>query len=286
MRIFSTFAAIFMVFFIQGCEIVVSDSTASSGAAEDSGSGGSSGSGGDSGSSGGDSGSGASSISPPLSSDAHFASFLSFNATISDSLGSLNVDNSSSVTLLDSGDSKRLKTADFDGTQQLIVERTGSYEFYTYDRNFIVSAWFKTSAAASQAILDSLGTNGDRFFMELKADGTVGGYFTTQASTGNCWVVLESAAGLNDNQWHHVALIRNGARTGELYVDNTLVASDVNNGGCGSVGVDTVGDLFIGSRADSTRYFTGQIDDVYFSQLPSGSPIVPDSTDVDELFGQ
>jgi len=73
---------------------------------------------------------------------------------------------------------------------------------------------------------------------------------------------MASSSTYNDGAEHTFFAVRDNARTGKLYVDNTLVAEDTdNNGSAGSIDIAT--DLAVGyNLVTNGSHFTGEIRDI------------------------
>lgn len=103
--------------------------------------------------------------------------------------------------------------------------------------NFAVSLWFKT--AEKERYFDIIGNRTDgshgNFFSlrmtgvhESIAEGTLVAELD-QDETGSNYLPIQSAiSGLNDNKWHHVAVVRDGNYI-KLYVDGRISASRASN---------------------------------------------------------
>lgn len=80
-------------------------------------------------------------------------------------------------------------------------------------------------------------------------------------ATGDAKVTIDGQAGVNDNRWHHLVVVRNGPYSAQLYVDGVLDSS-ASTPPSESASVQTTGPLLIG--AGNQTFFAGQIDDVRF----------------------
>nr|WP_244542595.1 LamG domain-containing protein [Actinomyces glycerinitolerans] len=130
---------------------------------------------------------------------------------------------------------------------------------------FSVEAWFRTSSSSGGEIVgfssrnDRDGQNKDRMIY-LSNNGTIS-YMLYPGSTR----VVSSAAGYNDNAWHHVVATTDGASGTVLYVDGEAVAADAamtsgqSYNGYWRIGGDTNSGL---PNAGSSGYLAGAIDEV------------------------
>ncbi|WP_089354861.1 LamG-like jellyroll fold domain-containing protein [Ekhidna lutea] len=111
---------------------------------------------------------------------------------------------------------------EFDGSAQY-VEIADAPQF-DIDTAWTIEAWIKTPSTGQQNIVSQVsGNTGYAFF---KSGGTL--YFQYYSSGGfqNGGTALDIAAGIDDDQWHHVAVSQNGSN-GKIYVDGSPVL-DVN----------------------------------------------------------
>jgi len=143
----------------------------------------------------------------------------------------------------------------FDGHQNYVsmpMSVTSPYSFAT--NNFSISLWFKTNQ--STGTLFMVGNNSQDYYSMYMNGGRL--YFNY--STGDVQS-MNSSTLYNDNRWHHAVGIRNGVRTGLLYVDNVLVAEDSDNGGS-LTGIDILSNTFyIGRDYSGTSYYNGMVDE-------------------------
>ncbi len=125
---------------------------------------------------------------------------------------------------------------------------------------YTVSAWFKT--AENAGTIFSFRENpqsSDYYMLRILNTGQLR-FFYTNGPGANGDMLTDSV--FNDNNWHHVVAVRDGPRTGQLYIDGELVAVDSNNGGSWG-GIDQPHVIAIGRNAQgSSDYFSGSIDDI------------------------
>ncbi|SDM92382.1 LamG domain-containing protein [Actinomyces ruminicola] len=130
---------------------------------------------------------------------------------------------------------------------------------------FTVEAWFRTGSTSGGEIVgfssrsDSEGGNKDRM-LYMSNNGTIN-YMLYPGSAK----VISSAAGYNDNAWHHVVATTDPTTGSVLYLDGEAVASDaaMTSGqsytGYWRIGGDTNSGL---PNAGSSGYLAGSIDEV------------------------
>jgi len=149
----------------------------------------------------------------------------------------------------------------FDSQNDYVQIRGGDTSFADFNSsNFTVELWVKTT----------------------DSDGTLIGASNTNTGTGDYWRVwlenglvkfnfqpgdntqppASSIHKINDNSWHHIAVVRESLYVGKLYLDGVLVGNINLNAKSNSIDINS--DLIIGqwvSLADQFQY-TGKIDEV------------------------
>ncbi|WP_075343890.1 LamG-like jellyroll fold domain-containing protein [Tenacibaculum agarivorans] len=150
---------------------------------------------------------------------------------------------------------------DFDGVDDHIsVNHNSSFNTNT----FTIETYFKTSSTtAGQSILakyDATGING--FSMYLSSSGVLRFEYAVPNSETTS---LSNASGLNDGNWHHVALaFGNGKLT--FYIDGVL-DNEITFSNVPETPTNTES-LSIGYSEFNTVYFNGEIDEVrYWSRV-------------------
>lgn len=158
-------------------------------------------------------------------------------------------------------DTARRPDTDAGGSRALVFDGSDDYVAISDPMfgtgNFSISAWFKTSGGGRQAIVNSYTTSGDvGIILDVLSGGKV--RFAVAQHTGTNLILVDSAASYNDGQWHFVLAIRNGAASGQLYVDGTPLAVT----GIGNTNVNT-GAMRLGAVVSGySGFMTGRIDDV------------------------
>jgi hypothetical protein len=142
---------------------------------------------------------------------------------------------------------------DFDGVNDYVLISNPVSSVFTLE------AWIKTSAISSSGTLAWLG---DAIFGS-DAPGYVNDFNFTILNNqlafydGDINISTYGTTILNDNVWHHIAVIRNGAvGTTTLYVDGLFNGTST----CNNVPLDAHPVIGIGNSFTG-RYFDGQIDD-------------------------
>lgn len=137
------------------------------------------------------------------------------------------------------------------------------------DRCF--SAWLKTTSTSAGTIICYAGTSSSRLECNMLATGEL------EVGVGTVRTPIVGTS-LNDDAWHHVAMVFNGTDT-RFYLDGSLVHT---GGAIGSFSSAT--ELTVGNRhsSNSNNYFTGEVYDVILEQ--GGTAWT--STDVGDLYAE
>ena len=144
----------------------------------------------------------------------------------------------------------------FDGTGDwLTVPFNDGWSFGL--NNFTVECWFRTSSTNQYASLvsaDGTGINGWSFLLNPVAnDGKLTFYEPNLAPS----LLSTATGGLNNNQWHHAALVKNGTLL-SIYVNGISSASLTTSASASLPGTLYVG----GSVVGGSRALNGYIDDL------------------------
>jgi len=146
----------------------------------------------------------------------------------------------------------------FDGTGDYLTMADDAV-FALGTNNFTIEAWVLPQNSAANSFWfnqweTSAASDTNSSFVLSITSGKFQGAVTYGGSTSQ--VTLPGSSSVLDNQWYHVALVRNGSSL-TLYVNGqsentspTLGGSSVNNSNL---------TLFIGSRRDGTRTFQGYV---------------------------
>lgn len=189
------------------------------------------------------------------SSDSTLLAYFPFNGNAIDESGNGNDGTVFGASLVADRFSITTSAYQFNG-QDYIELSGGSRDIFPYS----VSAWFKT--AENAGTIFSFRENpqsSDYYMLRILNSGQLQ-FFYTNGPGANGDMLTDST--YNDNNWHHVVAVRDGPRTGQLYIDGELVAIDSNNGGSWG-GIDQPHVIAIGRNAQgSGDYFSGSIDDI------------------------
>ena len=123
-----------------------------------------------------------------------------------------------------------------------------------YDSDFSISLWFNVSSWATETSTDFLWTGGGTRIINMTLTGSTG----LQVDIWNSGSNLVSTTGLSENTWYHLVFTRSKASGMKLYIDGSLVDTNlyVSNAGSLSGKQDSIGTYW-----DNTRNnFTGKID--------------------------
>ncbi len=157
----------------------------------------------------------------------------------------------------------------FDGVNDnVVIPHSSCINFNTND-NFTISLHVKipssnqpNTGAIDNSILEKVGSGGAypyviRYFNHTAGAGNNGKVYAARWNSSTASVVT-SAIALNDNTWHHIAFVKNGA-TIYLYVDGVLssTAPDLTTGTTANTDP-----LYIGSRANLSNWFKGEVDNL------------------------
>ena len=169
---------------------------------------------------------------------------------------------------------------DFDGTNEYVVMPDDpSLDFATGD--FTIEAWIKMSPVTHRNFIvakDVSSTTGIYYF-EV---GYAGGNVALEGKLGACiyetlvpgWTgryVRATAEGtdVDDNQWHHVAMVVDRSGGIRLFVDGSEEPTEVSitGGVLADINVDSTADMCIGRNERLSAYFDGVIDEVRVSNV-------------------
>ncbi len=170
----------------------------------------------------------------------------------------------------------------FDGTGDYITRADDDVLDVTSTDSLTLEAWFRhgTTISSTQVLMAkynaSTGTDGG-FKLYMDSNGKL--VFAVDAN--NSWTPdasVTSTASYNDNNWHHVAAVKNANSTIILYIDGNQIGSTA----IGSVGSLVNTDAFyVGMDGDGTSSgFIGFIDTIKtFRSARTGSQILVDMQD-------
>nr|MDJ0899043.1 neuraminidase-like domain-containing protein [Xenococcus sp. MO_188.B8] len=144
---------------------------------------------------------------------------------------------------------------EFDGEGDYVEFASENASFGQFEKsNFSIGLWFKTKESSGTLMMGA-GSRVDYWRIYLE-EGFAKFGFETQGLSGDDG---SSNATVNEGKWHHLTAIRDGVRSGKLYLDGVLV--DEFNYSGNNVSIEEVSTVFIG-KDDKTDYFQGQIAEV------------------------
>ncbi|MBI4679399.1 MAG: fibronectin type III domain-containing protein [Elusimicrobia bacterium] len=140
-----------------------------------------------------------------------------------------------------------------DSVHAPVVESTQALTIGIY---YTMSAWVRTSAGGLQRIFSH--QDGTKYW-GFGLNGGALRRFDSREDAGNQDNSLGS--GLNDNQWHHVAVVRRDGVEWEFYKDGqSLGTTPARTAAAFSTGFSNP--AYVGSYLGSSEFFNGMIDDV------------------------
>ena len=152
----------------------------------------------------------------------------------------------------------------------MTIANNASYNFDT-NNNFTISYWIKVpssqnnSASTTNSVVEKWpvsGGAGNPYPFRCRLYNQTGGanagkIFCDRYDGTNMPTVLSSSV-INDNQWHHIGFVKNGASL-LLYIDGQLSNSSTDS----TSGTTTnTSSLYMGAKGGSAVYLTGTIDDM------------------------
>lgn len=186
-----------------------------------------------------------------------------------DGTGATLVDSSlSNKTMTASGDATQSTTKFKFGSKSIYLDGSGDYfstpnssdfEFGTGD--FTVEAWVNTAQSAGNQVVvgQFIGSNNGSWGLKTGVNGNQVGF-----SYGNGgFVNIGTGVAINDNNWHHIAVVRVGAVV-TIYIDGINRAS--SNIGAGQIIGFNSSPLRIGYNQWDNQYVQGYIDEVRVSK--------------------
>lgn len=127
----------------------------------------------------------------------------------------------SAVPLVASAQNRAL---DFDGINDRIVLNSAKNVLNFGTSDFTIEFLIKTSTtAASSFVVTRSSGEGDRYIIGLSATGFLGAYYNLGGADD---MALAGTTALNDGDWHHVAVVRQGP-TVTAYIDGAFETSQL-----------------------------------------------------------
>jgi hypothetical protein len=147
----------------------------------------------------------------------------------------------------------------FNGSSSSITVNNGVGNFGTND--FTVECWIRTASTREETIMGKRVGCGGSSFWNLRLNG--GGVYVEMFPNGSSSDVVgfTSTRTINDNQFHHVALVRNRLST-SLYIDGML---DTTASTIAVVTLNNTASMLMGTGPCSccgVSSFTGQLDEI------------------------
>jgi hypothetical protein len=161
------------------------------------------------------------------------------------------------------------RAAAFDGIGGQVSFGGSAGNFGTAD--FTVHFWIKTNSTRSEGVIGKRPVCAHANFWDLRMNA---GRLSLELDQGGAnYLPIGTSRAVNDNVFHHVAIVRQGA-TASIYIDGI---ADVS-GSSGIANVDNAADLIAGrsacTGADGTAFFTGLLDELtVMSRALSGGEI-------------
>lgn len=141
----------------------------------------------------------------------------------------------------------------FDGIDDEIIFNND--DSFTFDDDFTISIWIKTSDSSSNVNLIKKGESGSHFHLSLDS-GLLN--FEIEDNLGNGPLILTSEDELNDSNFHHIAVVVNKSNVVKIYIDgildSTLNISSITGA------ITNSQDLVIGGQL--SNFYLGVIDEV------------------------
>ncbi len=145
----------------------------------------------------------------------------------------------------------------FDNSTSYIDLNHSDFDMSTSD--FTAELWFKLPANSDwEPLLNSSDSNGNNrsWYMDITNDGVIRVYVDADG-TATTYDYADTTTAIDDNAWHHVALVRNGSDY-VCYVDGV---AELTISGFGNIYAHNK--ISIGaSSGDHTHVFSGLIDEV------------------------
>jgi hypothetical protein len=203
-----------------------------------------------------------------------------------DGTGGTFVDSSaSSLSFTATGSATQSATQSKYGGKSLYLPGSGSYISAANTAaanfgsgNFTIEFWMRASAQGLTPIIHQTSQSGSQGWIVWNYDMVNPSNATRKLSfflNGTNTVFATSSDAYADNEWTHIAVVRNGS-TVTIYSNGTSVGSTTFSGSIASPSTQLmIGGILQGYSWDTTRYFTGYIDDVRITKGVARTITVP-----------
>lgn len=196
---------------------------------------------------------------PPLPPDAYTKLLLHFdgngNTFIDSSSSNKTITSYGNVTQSSTQSVFGGKSAYFDGTEDYLS--VPNSEDWNFDGDLSIDFWIRTNDKSEQGgalrRLISFGDNSGNY-IEIGVYSNAGEIWSNGLGLANSTVLVA------DNQWHHIAVIRQNSST-KLFIDGNLNVSGTKSGTISASGLH-IGKYFLGSLG----YYNGYIDELRISK--------------------
>jgi hypothetical protein len=180
------------------------------------------------------------------------------NITIADSSGNSHTGTASANTSVMHSTGHKNGAFTFDGSSQYV---DSGYVWSASDHNLTVAAWINFSSPNDNySIISSYLGFGDGI-ISLNSDVIGRLSAGLNDSTGSSISVQTSKVGLNDGNWHHVAMTQDGT-TLKIYLDGSFDGSASSTSLNGNYAGVHAGDIFVGGSGTGSGRFQGTVDEV------------------------
>jgi len=139
------------------------------------------------------------------------------------------------------------------------------------------SGWFKTSSSSVKQILYEVGNLNDEYYRIQLGNGASGKegqlylFYVTDTTKGGADGICSSSPydDLNDGNWHHFVVVRDGDFTCRIYIDGNLASDGIDTSVCSNCNTDAsktvvpTGVVSIGRNQNGLEYFNGTIDQIF-----------------------
>ena len=149
----------------------------------------------------------------------------------------------------------------FDGSDDFVSLLNISNLDVTNLNTYTLSAWIKTSASATMAVIGYASLSGNAPIIQFGEVSSGLALFQHRDDSSNIVTITSSSPAIyvNDGKWHYVVGVRSSTNDYKLYVDGTLCGT-----GSTTVGTTTITEIALGvlKRAVPGSYFNGTADEI------------------------